>query len=345
MRALITGGAGFIGSHLSDYLLDERHHVIVVDDLSTGNISNIQRAKRSAHFEFHLDTILNRQLMTALIDRVDIVFHLAAAVGVRQVVASPVRTIKTNVGGTELILELASATKKRVLIMSTSEVYGKSAKIPFHEDGDLVLGPTSSARWSYASSKIVDEFLALAYYSELDLPTTIIRLFNTVGPRQTDRFGMVLPTFVRQALAGLPITVFGTGRQSRCFTHVADIVKGLIQCAISDLTIGQVFNLGNTEEITMNALAERVLVATESSSMIAHVPYDKTYGSCFEDMDRRVPDIAKARECFGYTPSHTLADAILSVATYYQNDKKIARSERSARFEFSRALLGQVQQD
>jgi UDP-glucose 4-epimerase len=320
MNILITGGAGFIGSHLSDYLLGEGNDVIVVDDLSTGSMENIRDAKKSMQFEYHLDTIFNRGLMAELIDRVDMVFHLAAAVGVRNIVESPVRTIKTNVGGTELVLELASQKKKRVLIMSTSEVYGKSAKVPFREDDDLLLGPTSHARWSYASSKIVDEFLALAYYREHKLPTTIFRLFNTVGPRQTDRFGMVLPAFVRQALAGRPVTVFGSGEQSRCFTHIADVIKGLVQCAVSESTVGQVFNLGNTEEITMNSLAERVLAATDSNSTVDHISFEEAYGPGFDDMDRRVPDIAKARKWFGYAPSHSLTDMIGSVVDYYRNN-------------------------
>src|ERR1700684_1410597 len=251
MNILITGGAGFIGSHLSDYLVTQGHRVVVIDDLSTGSMDNLREARKSRLFHYHLDTIFNRQLLTELVDDAEVVFHLAAAVGVRNIVESPVRTIETKVGGSELVLELAAKKSKRVLIASTSEVYGKSAKIPFNEDDDLLLGPTSKARWSYACSKMIDEFLALAYYHERKLPTTIVRLFNTVGPRQTDRYGMVLPNFVQQALTRSPVTVFGSGEQSRCFAHVADIVKGLVQCAISDRTVGQVFNLGNTEEITV----------------------------------------------------------------------------------------------
>jgi len=318
MNILITGGAGFIGSHVCDYFLTEGHHVIAIDDLSTGNLENIRDAKRNIHFEYHLDTIFNRQLTAKLIDGVDIVFHLAAAVGVRNIVESPVRTIETNVCGTQLILELASKMSKRVLITSTSEVYGKSTKIPFLEDDDLLLGSTSRARWSYACSKMIDEFLALAYYRERKLPTTTVRLFNTAGPRQTDRFGMVLPVFVRQALAGRPVTVFGSGEQSRCFTHVADIVKGLVQCAMTDSTIGQVFNLGSTEEITVNALAQRVIAVTGSKSPINHIPYEEAYGRGFEDMDRRVPDISKSHKWFGYKPSYSLTEIIVSVVDYYR---------------------------
>lgn len=324
MNILITGGAGFIGSHLADYLLSEGHHVVVIDDLSTGSLENIQGAKGSAYFEYHLDTIFNRPLTAELIDDADIVFHLAAAVGVRHLVESPVHTIHTNVRGADLVLELASKKSKRVLIISTSEVYGKSAKVPFLEDDDLVLGPTSKARWSYACSKMLDEFLALAYYHERKLPTTIVRLFNTVGPRQTDRYGMVLPNFVLQALTGSPVTVFGSGGQSRCFAHVADIVKGLVQCAISDRTVGQVFNLGNTEEITVNALAERVIAATQSKSAVEHIPYEKAYGPGFEDMDRRVPDISKASKWFGYNPSRSFTDIISSVVEYYRDKAKIS---------------------
>jgi UDP-glucose 4-epimerase len=322
MKFLITGGAGFIGSHLSDYLLGAGHHVIVIDDLSTGSAENIQDAKQSTHFEYHWDTIFNRQLMTELIDSADMVFHLAAAVGTRNIVESPVRTIETNVRGAELVLELASKKGSRVLIISTSEVYGKSAKVPFLEDDDLVLGSTSKPRWSYACSKMIDEFLAFAYYRERKLPTTIVRLFNTVGPRQTDLYGMVLPTFVQQALAGSPLTVFGSGEQSRCFTHVADIIKGLVQCAMSDSTVGQVFNLGNSEEITMNVLAERVVAATHSNSTVNHIPYEEAYGPGFEDVNRRVPDISKASRWFGYEPSHSLADSIASVVDYYRDNAR-----------------------
>ena len=225
MNILITGGAGFIGSHLSDYLLVQGHRVVVIDDLSTGSMDNLREARKSRLFQYHVDTIFNRQLLAEVIDDADVVFHLAAAVGVRNIVESPVRTIETNVGGSELVLEFSAKKGKRVLIASTSEVYGKSAKIPFNEDDDLLLGPTSKARWSYACSKMVDEFLALAYYREHKLPVTVVRLFNTVGPRQTGRYGMVLPTFVQQALAGEPITVFGTGEQSRCFGYVGDIIR------------------------------------------------------------------------------------------------------------------------
>jgi UDP-glucose 4-epimerase len=257
-----------------------------------------------------------KPLLAELIDDAEVVFHLAAAAGVLNIVESPVRTIETNLGGSELVLQLAAKKKKRVLIASTSEVYGKSTKFPFSEEDDLVLGPTTKGRWSYACSKAIDEFLALAYHRKRGLPVTIVRLFNTVGPRQTGRYGMVLPTFVKQALCGEPLTVFGNGKQSRCFTHVGDIVKGLVQCISCDASIGQVFNLGNTEEVTMNELAEKVILASRSTSTIEHVSYDQAYGAGFEDMQRRIPDIAKARQWFGDAPTQSLDDIIESVVAY-----------------------------
>jgi UDP-glucose 4-epimerase len=317
MRILITGGAGFIGSHLSDLLLSGEHDVTVIDDLSTGSMDNIREAKENPRFQYFIDTIFNKPLLAELIDDAEVVFHLAAAVGVLNIVESPVRTIETNVGGSELVLELAAKKKKRVLIASTSEVYGKSTKFPFSEEDDLVLGPTTKGRWSYACSKAIDEFLALAYHHERKLPITIVRLFNTVGPRQTGRYGMVLPTFVKQALCGEPLTVFGNGEQSRCFTHVGDIVKGLVQCVSCIAAVGQVFNLGNTEEVTMNALAEKVIEATGSTSTIKYLSYDEAYGAGFEDMQRRVPDISKARQWFGYAPTQSLDGIIETVVAYY----------------------------
>jgi UDP-glucose 4-epimerase len=316
MRILITGGAGFIGSHLSDHLLGQGHDVTIIDDLSTGSMDNIREAKEHHRFRYFIDTIFDKPLLAELIDDADVVFHLAAAVGVLNIVESPVRTIETNVGGSELVLELAAKKKKRVLIASTSEVYGKSTKFPFSEEDDLVLGPTTKGRWSYACSKAIDEFLALAYHRERKLPVTIVRLFNTVGPRQTGRYGMVLPTFVRQALCGVPLTVFGNGEQSRCFAHVEDIVKGLVQCISCDAAVGHVFNLGKTEEVTMNALAEKVIEATESTSTVRYLTYDEAYGKGFEDMQRRVPDISKARQWFGYTPTQSLDDIVKSVVAY-----------------------------
>jgi UDP-glucose 4-epimerase len=330
MRILVTGGAGFIGSHLSEALLLAGHEVIVIDDLSTGSIENIKHLKDNFRFEYHLDSIFNRQLMAELVDYADIIFHLAAAVGVHNIVQSPVKTIETNVGGSEIVLEMAAKKNRRILITSTSEVYGKSTKFPFSEDDDLVLGPTFKGRWSYACSKAIDEFLALAYYRERKLPVTIVRLFNTVGPRQTGRYGMVVPNFVREALNNEPVTVFGTGEQSRCFGHVEDIIRGLVACALSENTIGQVFNLGNTEEVTINGLAAKIVAACGSSSPITHVPYEKVYHAGFEDMDRRVPSIEKAEKFFGYRPTRSLDDIIASVISWMRESSVRDRESKHA---------------
>ena len=321
MRALITGGAGFIGSHLADRLLGLEHDVTIVDDLSTGSVENIARLKSNVRFEYHLDTIFNRQLLAELVDLADVVFHLAAAVGVRRIVEYPVRTIETNVRGSELILEMAAKKQKRVLITSTSEVYGKSTKLPFSERDDLVFGSTYNCRWSYACSKAIDEFLALAYHREKKLPVTIVRLFNTAGPRQTGQYGMVLPTFVHQALSGEAVTVFGTGEQSRCFSHVDDVIEGILACVTSAQTVGEIFNLGNTEQVTVKALAARIIAATGSKSPIRYVPYSQAYGEGFEDMEHRIPDISKAHACFGYTPKRSLDEIISAVIQYIQQEK------------------------
>jgi UDP-glucose 4-epimerase len=313
MRVLVTGGAGFIGSHLAERLLEQGHRVLAIDDLSTGSIDNLDGLKDHPAFSYRIDTIFNRPLLAELVDSADVIFHLAAAVGVRRIVEFPVRTIETNVKGSELVLELACKKSKRVVITSTSEVYGKATKVPFAETDDLVLGSTYNSRWSYAASKAVDEFLALAYYRERKLPVTILRLFNTAGPRQTGHYGMVLPTFVRQALAEQPLTVFGTGEQSRCFSHVHDIVTGMLACVTQERTAGEIFNLGNTEETTIKALAERVIELTGSHSSIKYVPYAEAYAEGFEDMERRVPDIGKAGEWFGYKPTRSLDDIIRDV--------------------------------
>jgi UDP-glucose 4-epimerase len=310
MRALLTGGAGFVGSHLADALLARGHDVLVIDDLSTGSIENIQHLKDRPGFQYVIDTIMNEPLMAELIDRSDVVFHLAAAVGVKLIVEAPVRTIETNVHGTEVVLANAAKKQKLVVIFSTSEVYGKNTAVPFREDADLVMGPTTKHRWAYACSKALDEFLALAYHRERKLPVIVVRLFNTVGPRQTGRYGMVIPTFVCQALAGAPITVYGDGRQMRSFTYVADVVDGLIRLAAEPRAIGEVFNLGNTEETTILGLAERVKALTASQSEIVFVPYDQAYDAGFEDMPRRVPDLTKAGRLVGYRPTLGL-DAIL----------------------------------
>ena len=275
MRVLITGGAGFIGSHLADLFLRERHRVSVIDDLSTGSIENVRHLLGRSNFTFFKNSIFNEELLRSLILDSDIVFHLAASVGVKLIVAAPVACIQTNVSGTELLLRLAAGCHRRVVLASTSEVYGKSTQLPFREDGDLVLGAASQRRWSYACSKAIDEFLALAWHYQSQLPVTIVRLFNTVGPRQTGRYGMVLPTFVRQALQGEPITVYGSGEQTRCFTHVNDVVGALSAVARHDATIGEIYNLGGTEETSINRLAEMVVSATSSVSQVVHIPYDQ----------------------------------------------------------------------
>lgn len=317
MNILITGGAGFIGSHLSEYLLNQGHTVFIIDDLSTGSFENIAPLKENPIFHYTIDTIMNVPLAAELVDQCDVIFHLAAAVGVKLIVESPVRTIETNIRGTEIILELANKKKKKVLIASTSEVYGKANKIPFAEEDDLVLGATNKGRWSYACSKAIDEFLALAYWREKKLPVVIVRLFNTVGPRQTGRYGMVLPTFVKQALAAKPITVFGSGRQSRCFTHVSDVVGALYKLAQTEEAVGQVFNIGSDEEISILDLAQRVKEITKSLSEIRLIPYDQAYEEGFEDMPRRVPNIAKISKTIGYQPSKNLEQIIQSVVEYY----------------------------
>ena len=316
MRALITGGAGFVGSHLAEHLLETGHEVLILDNLSTGAIDNINHLKGTPGFAYTIDSVTNEPLLAELIDRSDVVFHLAAAVGVKLIVEQPVHTIETNVHGTEVVLKHANKKKKLVFIASTSEVYGKSSDVPFREDADLVLGATVRHRWAYACSKLIDEFLALAYWKERRLPVVIVRLFNTVGPRQTGRYGMVLPTFVRQALAGKPITVFGDGTQSRSFTYVGDVVAALAALASEPRAVGQVFNIGNTEEVTIRALADRVRVLAHSSSPVQLIPYDQAYEKGFEDMPRRVPDISRVRDLIGFTPRMSLDDIICRVIEY-----------------------------
>ncbi len=316
MKALITGGAGFVGSHLAERLLDDGHEVIVIDNLSTGSIDNIAHLKGRPGFEYTIDTVANESLVAELVDRCDVVFHLAAAVGVKLIVEQPVHTIETNVHGTEVVLKHANKKKKLVVIASTSEVYGKSTDVPFREGADLVLGPSIKHRWAYACSKLIDEFLALAYWKEKKLPVIIVRLFNTVGPRQTGQYGMVLPTFVRQALAGQPITVFGDGTQSRSFTYVGDVVEALVRLVKEPRAVGQVFNIGNTGEVTMLDLAHRVKAATGSDSPVQLIPYDQAYEEGFEDMPRRVPDISKIKALVGYAPRLGLDDIIASVVAF-----------------------------
>jgi UDP-glucose 4-epimerase len=329
LRYLITGGAGFIGSHLAEALLARDDEVFVLDDLSTGSVENIRHLKTHERFHYIFDSITNKHLLAELVDESDVIFHLAAAVGVRLIVESPVRTIETNVHGTQFVLDAASKKKKLVFAASTSEVYGKSDKVPFHEDADLVLGPTSKGRWSYAASKALDEFLALSYWKEKGQPVVIARLFNTVGPRQTGRYGMVLPNFVRQALADEPITVFGTGQQSRCFCDVRDSVEAILRLVANEKAIGEVVNIGNTHEITMEALAELVKRRTKSNSPITFVPYDQAYEPGFEDMPRRVPALEKLLALTGFLPQIPLDDIVDGVIDYFK-DKKVTGTPKTA---------------
>jgi UDP-glucose 4-epimerase len=319
LKILITGGAGFIGSHLAERHLALGDEVYIIDDLSTGSISNIQHLKIHPQFTYHIDSVTQTRLMAELVDLSDIVYHLAAAVGVRLILDSPVRTIETNIRCTEIVLSLAETKRKRVLITSTSEVYGKQDKVPFGEDDDLVLGATSKARWSYACSKAIDEFLAIAYWKERKVPTVIARLFNTVGPRQTGRYGMVIPNLVTQALLGEDITVYGDGSQTRCFTHVNDAVTALVSIAAHPQANGEVYNVGGNHEITILELAERIKQMTNSKSSIVMVPYSTAYEEGFEDMVRRVPDLTKLNRLTGYEPRVSLEDSLESIIEHQRN--------------------------
>ncbi|MGE0825491.1 MAG: NAD-dependent epimerase/dehydratase family protein [Candidatus Binatia bacterium] len=316
MHYLITGGAGFIGSHLAEQLWQEGHTITIIDDCSTSSLDNLAFLIGKPNFHYIVDTVTNSSLLTQLVDDCDVIFHLAASVGVKLIVEHPVRTIETNLKGTEVVLQCAERQKKKVLLTSSSEVYGKASKTPFSETDNLVLGSTSKTRWSYACSKAMDEFLALAYWKEKGLPVVIARLFNTVGPRQTDRYGMVIPTFVRQALQERPLTVYGDGSQSRCFTHVNDTVETLIQLAHHADAIGEVFNVGNDEEMTIEALARLVKDMAGSSSAIHYVPYDQAYEEGFEDMARRVPDLSKVRSFLGHRPHRNLRGIVHDVIKY-----------------------------
>jgi UDP-glucose 4-epimerase len=319
VRILITGGAGFIGSHLADHLTARGDEVWAVDNLSTGSIENIEHLKSHPLFHYQVEDIMNQAAMAELVDRCDVIFHLAAAVGVRLIVESPVRTIETNIRGTEIMLNLVAKKRKLIVIASTSEVYGKANKVPFREDDDLVIGPTTKGRWSYACSKAIDEFLALAYWKEKKVPVIICRFFNTVGPRQTGRYGMVLPNFVRQALAGEPLTIYGTGQQSRCFGYVGDVVRALDKLIRTEKAVGQVFNLGSDEEVTIEELARRVIALSGSHSKIEYVPYDQAYEEGFEDMLRRVPSLEKIATYVGYRPTTSLNEIIQKVIESQRN--------------------------
>jgi len=317
MNALITGGAGFIGSHLAERLVERGEHVTIIDDLSTGSVHNIRHLKGNPKFDYFLDTVTNQHLMAELIDAADIIYHLAAAVGVRLIVESPTHTMETNIRGTEVVLELAAKKKKRVLMTSTSEVYGKRNQVPFGEDDDLVLGSPDKGRWSYACSKAIDEFLAVAYWKEKRVPTVIARLFNVVGPRQTGRYGMVIPSLIKQALSGSDMTVYGDGTQSRCFTYISDAVSAVIALAEHPATNGEVYNIGSTEEISILTLARKIKELTSSKSRIVFVPYDQAYEQGFEDMMRRVPDLTKINQLIGYAPTTTLDEILLNTIRYH----------------------------
>lgn len=313
MKVLVTGGAGFIGSHLSERLLDDGADVVVLDDLSTGSEANLGDVADRSGFRFREGSVRDVGLVEELLDGCDVAVHLAAAVGVRLIVERPVHTIETNVRGTEVVLQAAARDGTPVMIASSSEVYGKRKDVPFSEGDDLILGPTTHSRWSYACSKALDEWLALAYAREKSLPVTIVRLFNTVGPRQTGRYGMVLPTFAAQAVAGEPITVYGTGQQSRCFIHVRDAVDGMVRLLATEDARGEVFNVGSDREVTIERLAEMVRSEAESSSPVVKVPYEDAYAEGFEDMMRRVPDVAKIERTVGFRRSHTLEDIVAEV--------------------------------
>lgn len=317
MNALITGGAGFIGSHLAERLVERGDHVTIIDDLSTGSVHNIKHLKGTPKFDYFLDTVTNQRLMAELIDAADVIYHLAAAVGVRLIVESPTHTMEANIRGTEVVLELAAKKKKRVLITSTSEVYGKRNHVPFRENDDLVLGPPDKGRWSYACSKAIDEFLAVAYWKEKRVPTVVARLFNVVGPRQTGRYGMVIPSLIKQALSGRDMTVYGDGTQTRCFTYISDAVSALVALAEHPGTNGEVYNIGSVEEVSILALAEKIRELTGSQSRIVFVPYDQAYEQGFEDMMRRVPDLTKINRLIGYAPITSLEAILLNTIRFH----------------------------
>jgi UDP-glucose 4-epimerase len=313
MRALITGGAGFIGSHLADHLLDRGDQVVLLDDLSTGRLANIEHLNDRSDAEFVLGSILNTELIDEVVSRVDAVFHLAAAVGVNLIVERPLESLMTNIRGTETVIEMAHKYDKRLLVMSTSEIYGKNTSDSLSEDDDRILGSPLKSRWSYSEAKAIDEILAYTYWREKGLETVIIRLFNTVGPRQTGSYGMVIPRFVGQALRNEPITIFGDGNQTRCFCHVGDIVEGLVALSEHPEAFGKVFNLGGGKEVAIRELAERVIKLAGSQSSLEFIPYDAAYEAGFEDMDRRVPNTTRAMQLVGFEPSASLDDIIRSV--------------------------------
>jgi UDP-glucose 4-epimerase len=318
MHMLITGGAGFIGSHLAEALLAQGHAVTAVDNLSTGRLANIAHLLPRPGFQFVYESITNETVMDRLVSTCDVIFHLAAAVGVELIVKDPVRTLETNIQGSEMVLRLARRYRRKVIVASTSEVYGKSAEVPFRETADRVMGPTTKSRWSYAESKAIDEFLALAYHKQFDLPVVICRFFNTVGPRQTGAYGMVIPRLVGQALAGQPLTVYGTGQQTRCFCNVRDTVRAVVALAAEPAAVGQIYNVGSEHEVTIQQLAERIVARSGSASAITLVPYDAAYEVGFEDMQRRVPCIEKISAAIHWTPQVPLDETLDEVIAYFR---------------------------
>ena len=318
MKVLITGGAGFIGSHLTDRLLEAGHRVTAIDDLSTGRLANIAHLEGINGYQFVHETIMHEAVMDRLVSECDAIYHLASAVGVELIVSRPVEVIERCILGTEIVLKTAHRYKKKVLITSTSEVYGKNAKVPFSEDDDRLLGPTTKSRWSYSCSKAIDEFLALAYHKEKQLPIVIVRLFNTVGPRQTGQYGMVVPRFVQQALSGKPLTVYGDGSQQRCFGYVGDVVGALVGLMEHPEALGRIFNIGNTEEVSILELARRVIQLTSSDSTIRMIPYDEAYEAGFEDMARRIPDISRVASLISYRPRVELDEIIRRIASHFR---------------------------
>jgi UDP-glucose 4-epimerase len=329
MNVLITGGAGFIGSHLAETLLQRGQHVTIIDDLSTGRMENFAHIRAYPHFRFAIETIMNESVMDRLVSECDMIFHLASAVGVELIVNRPVEVIERCILGSEVVLKIANRYKKKVLITSTSEVYGKSNKVPFSEDDDRILGPTTKSRWSYSCSKAIDEFLALAYHKEKNLPVVLARLFNTVGPRQTGQYGMVVPRFVQAAMNNQPIRVYGDGLQSRCFGYVGDVVNAMIALMNHPAAVGQIFNIGSNEEISIMDLAKKVKAIVGSQSEIVKIPYEEAYEQGFEDMARRVPDLAKIKKLIGYTPKVKLDEIIVRVRNYFaeqQSNGKILES-------------------
>lgn len=319
-HALITGGAGFIGSHLAEHLLALGQTVTIIDNLSTGQFANIAHLENQPNFHYAIEDIRNIHVLDRLVSECDVIYHLAAAVGVQKIISQPIETIEVNIGGTEVVLKTARRYRRKVLIASTSEVYGKGVRFPFHEDDDCLIGPTSRSRWSYATSKAIDEFLALAYHHEIGLPVVIFRLFNTVGPRQTGRYGMVLPRFVQSALANTPIRVYGDGQQQRCFCNVSDVIEAVYHLADAPAAVGQVFNIGSSEEITIMELAQRVRQRANSQSEIALVPYEEAYEAGFEDFRRRVPSIEKIQQVIEWQPMTALDETIDQIIRYYKEN-------------------------